>query len=139
MADVLTSKQRSYCMSQIKGKNTKPEIIIRKLLHGMGYRFRLHRKDLPGKPDIVLPKYSIAINVHGCFWHMHNCKYGKVKPQKNAEFWDKKRTRNTERDDINRHSLKKLGWRVLDIWECEMKKPPALERKLKMFIERSSP
>lgn len=126
---------RSRIMASVHSKNTKPEIFVRSLLHRMGFRYRLHRKDLPGKPDIVMAKYSVIINVNGCFWHMHNCKHGKVKPQTNSDYWQKKRVGNRNRDRLNRASLRKIGWRVLDVWECEIKNPPKLEKKLKTFIE----
>lgn len=117
----LTKKQRSYCMSRIKGKDTKPELVVRSFVHRLGYRFRLHRKDLPGKPDIVLPRYKKIIFVHGCFWHMHNCKKGRAKPVTHAQFWQNKRTGNKERDRRNIRALKKLGWDVLVVWECQVK------------------
>ena len=122
MVDVHTKSQRSYNMSRIKGKDTKPELIIRSLIHRLGYRFRLHRKDLPGKPDIVLPRHKKIIFVHGCFWHMHNCKNGRVKPATRAKFWQDKRTGNKERDRRNIRALKKLGWDVLVVWECQVRK-----------------
>ena len=114
------SEQRSRNMSAIKSKNTKPEIAVRKLLHSMGYRFRLHRKDLPGSPDIVLPKYKTFIFVHGCFWHRHeNCKYAST-PKTRKEFWENKFNKNIKRDKNNFKELKKLNWKVLVIWECEL-------------------
>lgn len=119
--DVISPEKRSEIMSRIGSKNTKPEIIVRKVLHGLGYRFRLHRKDLPGKPDIVLPKHNAAIFVHGCFWHGHTCKKGQNRPATNKEFWHAKLNRNIERDRENVLQLKKMGWKVLTIWECEAK------------------
>src|SRR4030042_5055604 len=119
MADVLTKKQRSYNMSQIKDKNTKPEMIVRSMVHRMGYRYSLHRKDLLGKPDLTLVKYGKIIFVHGCFWHMHNCRYGKVRPATNVKFWQKKREGNVTRDKRNMRKLRREGWQVLKIWECE--------------------
>ena len=114
------TEQRSKNMSAIKSKNTKPEIAVRKILHSMGYRFRLHRKDLPGSPDIVLPKYKIVIFVHGCFWHRHeNCKYAST-PKTRKEFWENKFNKNIKRDKKNFKELKKLNWKVLVIWECEL-------------------
>ena len=108
-------------MSRIKGKNTKPELVVRSLLHKSGYRFRLHKKDLPGRPDIVLPKYKLIILVHGCFWHRHErCSFA-YKPKSRMEFWDKKFQQNVERDKSNRQNLEKLGWKVVVIWECETK------------------
>tara|TARA_Y100000589_G_scaffold175080_1_gene166188 strand:- start:4 stop:372 length:369 start_codon:yes stop_codon:yes gene_type:complete len=108
-------------MSAIKSKNTKPEIAVRKLLHSMGYRFRLHRKDLPGSPDIVLPKYKTVIFVHGCFWHRHeNCKYAS-NPKTRKEFWENKFKGNVKRDLEIQKNIKNIEWRSLVIWECETK------------------
>lgn len=119
--DVLTPEQRKRNMSAIKGKNTKPEILVRKLLHELGYRFRIQRKDLPGKPDIVLPKYKTAIFINGCFWHRHaGCKYAS-NPSTNSEFWEKKFAANVKRDARNYAALREQGWNVLIIWECEVK------------------
>lgn len=119
--DVLTPEQRKRNMSAIKGKNTKPEILVRKLLHRLGYRFKIQRKDLPGKPDIVLPKYKTAIFINGCFWHRHaGCKYAST-PSTNSEFWEKKFAANVKRDARNYATLKEQGWNVLIIWECEAK------------------
>ena len=113
------SKQISRNISAIKSKNTKPEIKVRKLLHSMGYRFRLHSKDLPGSPDIVLPKYKTVIFVHGCFWHRHeNCKYAST-PKTRKEFWNKKFTENKKRDSEIQEKIKILDWRSVVIWECE--------------------
>ena len=115
------SEQRSRNMSAIKSKNTKPEIAVRKLLHAMGFRFRLHRKDLPGSPDIVLPKYKTVIFVHGCFWHRHeNCKYAST-PKTRQEFWNKKFNENINRDKINQENLSSKGWKIIIVWECEIK------------------
>ena len=109
-------------MAAIKSKNTKPEIAVRKLLHSMGYRFRLHRKDLPGSPDIVLPKYKTVIFVHGCFWHRHeNCKYASI-PKTRTEFWENKFKENIKRDQVNQKNLYKLGWNIVIVWECELKR-----------------
>ena len=115
------SEQRSRNMSAIKSKNTKPEIAVRKLLHSMGYRFRLHRKDLPGSPDIVLPKYKTVIFVHGCFWHRHeNCKYAST-PKIRQEFWEAKFRENINRDKLNQENLSSKGWKIIIVWECEIK------------------
>ena len=115
------SDQRSRNMSAIKSKNTKPEIAVRKLLHSMGYRFRLHRKDLPGSPDIVLPKYKTVIFVHGCFWHRHeNCKYAST-PKTRQEFWEAKFRENINRDKLNQENLSSKGWKIIIVWECEIK------------------
>ena len=119
--DCLTPEQRKRNMSAIKGRDTKPEILLRKLLHSLGYRFRIQRKDLPGRPDIVLPKYKIAIFVNGCFWHRHEgCKLAST-PSTNSEFWEKKFAANVERDARNYAALKAHGWHVVIIWECEVK------------------
>lgn len=121
MADVHTKKQRSYNMSQIRSKNTKPELIIRSWLHKQGYRFRLHDKTLPGKPDIVLKKYKTVIFVHGCFWHGHkNCKYFVV-PKTRTKWWLDKINGNIARDKKAQRELKKLGWKVINIWGCKVK------------------
>ena len=115
------SEQRSKNMAAIKSKNTKPEIAVRKLLHSMGYRFRLHRKDLPGSPDIVLPKYKTVIFVHGCFWHRHkNCKYAST-PKTRQEFWEAKFRENINRDKLNQDNLSSNGWKIIIVWECEIK------------------
>ena len=115
------NEQRSRNMSAIKSKNTKPEIAVRKVLHSMGYRFRLHSKDLPGSPDIVLPKYKTVIFVHGCFWHRHqNCKYAST-PKTRQEFWNKKFNENINRDKINQENLSSKGWKIIIVWECEIK------------------
>lgn len=121
MTDTITPERRSWNMSRIRSKNTKPEVIVRSLLHKMGYRFRLHRKDLPGTPDIVLPKYKTAILVHGCFWHRHQGCKNCYSPKSRTSFWEKKFNDNTVRDKKNIDALKLLGWRVLLIWECEVK------------------
>ncbi len=122
MPDVHTPKQRSYNMSRITSRNTKPEMIVRKLVHGMGYRYRLHRKDLPGKPDLVFAGRRKIIFVHGCFFHMHDCRYGQVVPKTNSEFWHNKRISNVERDKKNEIKLISEGWDILTVWECMTKK-----------------
>lgn len=121
MADVHEPETRSYNMSQISGKDTKPEMIVRKFLHSNGFRYRLHAKDLPGKPDLALPKYNTVIFVHGCFWHAHeDCKYFKI-PQTRTEWWKEKLFGNKERDENNIEELKERGWEVIVVWECELK------------------
>ena len=118
---IKVSEKRSKNMSSIKSKNTKPEIAVRKLLHSMGYRFRLHRKDLPGSPDIVLPKYKTVIFVHGCFWHRHeNCKYAS-NPKTRKEFWESKFKANVKRDKEIQEKIKNIGWHSVVIWECQIK------------------
>jgi len=121
MADVHEPETRSYNMSQISGKDTKPEMIVRKFLHANGFRYRLHVKDLPGKPDLVLPKYNTVIFVHGCFWHVHEgCDYFKL-PQTNIEFWEQKLYGNKKRDEKHTEELQKMEWDVIVVWECELK------------------
>jgi DNA mismatch endonuclease, patch repair protein len=121
-------------MAAIRGKNTKPEIVVRSALHRMGFRFRIHRKDLPGKPDIVFVSKRKIILVHGCFWHMHKCRYGAVIPATNTEFWQAKRRSNVERDIRNVAHLRKAGWRVLTLWECQVSDDGWLTRVLKNFV-----
>ena len=123
------SEQRSRNMSAIKSKNTKPEIKVRKILHSMGYRFRLHRKDLPGSPDIVLPKYKTVIFVHGCFWHRHaNCKYAST-PKTRKEFWESKFKANVKRDKEIQEKIQNIGWQPVVIWECEVKNKDFFTKK----------
>lgn len=122
MADVHTPEQRSYNMSRIHSKNTKPEELVRKYLFSQGFRYRKNDARLPGKPDIVLPKYKTVIFVNGCFWHGHEgCRYF-VWPKNNAEFWEEKITGNIQRDKHNRQLLANQGWRVIEIWECQLKR-----------------
>lgn len=120
MPDVLSSMQRSYCMSRIRGKDTKPERLIRNALFAMGFRYRLHQRSLPGCPDLVLSKYRAVIFVHGCLWHKHGCELFRW-PKTNAEFWRKKITRNSRNDAENLVKLKSAGWRVLVVWECSLR------------------
>jgi DNA mismatch endonuclease, patch repair protein len=129
MADVHTRAQRSRNMAAIRSKNTKPEIEVRSLLHRLGFRFRIHRNDLPGRPDIVLPAWRTVVFVHGCFWHMHHCKWGMVKPKNNAAFWTKKRKSNVRRDKRVRALLAR-EWRVITVWACEVRHEDRLRRKL---------
>lgn len=128
--DTFSSQQRSDIMRRVKSSNTTPERAVRSLLHRMGYRFRLHRKDLPGTPDIVLPRYRTAIFVHGCFWHRH---FGCVRastPASRQEYWLPKFERTLARDKQNKHLLKKMGWKVVVIWECETLRPALVQKKL---------
>ncbi len=121
MADVLSKEQRSRCMSHIKSKDTKPEVLVRQFLFAHGFRFRLYRKNLPGKPDIVLPKYKTAIFINGCFWHGHySCKYATI-PETNRDFWQAKISGNIERDKLSYSSLESMGWKVIEIWQCQLK------------------
>lgn len=134
MTDNRSPASRSALMSRIKGKNTAPELTVRRLIFSMGYRFRLHRSDLPGKPDIVLPGRRKAIFVHGCFWHAHGCKIGRP-PKSNLDFWEPKLKRNAERDRRNLRALRRQAWDVLTIWQCEARDISALETKLRFFLE----
>ena len=135
MPDILTPSQRHLCMSRIRGKNTKPEILVRKGLHARGFRFRLHNKKLPGSPDIVLPKYGVAIMVNGCFWHGHKgCRYA-TKPKTNIEFWEAKIARNRHRDEVTTAHLEALGWTVITIWECELRTNSQLDDRLNTLAE----
>lgn len=134
MADVLTTEQRHRNMASIRDRDTRAEMVVRSMIHGMGYRYRLHRKGLPGKPDIVFPRLRKAVFVHGCFWHMHDCRYGKVKPATNSEFWHKKRTGNVERDRKNIAALEAQGWEVLVIWECWTRDPQMIARQITDFL-----
>ena len=127
MTDVVDTATRSRMMSGIGGRNTKPEIIVRKALFAAGYRFRLHRKDLPGRPDVVLPVHRVAVFVHGCFWHAHSgCRYAKT-PASRREFWEAKLAANVERDRCARDALLSAGWRVLVVWECATRSTEARE------------
>lgn len=128
MADIKSKESRSYNMSQIKGKNTKPEEIVRKYLFAQGFRYRKNDKRFPGSPDIVLPKYKTVIFVNGCFWHGHNgCRYF-IWPQNNADFWKNKITRNIERDMLNYDKLRISGWKVILVWECDLKPQKRADR-----------
>jgi len=120
MADIVDPKTRSRMMAGIKGKNTKPEMLVRKYLHGKGLRFRLHRKDLPGKPDLIFPGRKVALFVHGCFWHRHEGCSKATTPSSNVEFWEKKFSDNVARDKRVKEALEGLGWRVLIAWECQL-------------------
>jgi DNA mismatch endonuclease, patch repair protein len=119
LADIVDKATRSRMMAGIKSKNTKPEIIVRKALHAAGFRFRLHDKKLPGKPDIVLPKYKAVVFVHGCFWHGHNCAKFRM-PKSNKKFWREKLIANAKRDAWSCKQLKSQKWRVLKVWECQL-------------------
>jgi DNA mismatch endonuclease (patch repair protein) len=136
--DVHSPQQRSRNMSAIRGKDTKPEMAVRSVAHALGYRYRLHRRDLPGVPDLVFPKLRKVINVHGCFWHMHTCRYGSVTPKTNAKFWQNKRSGNVARDRKVLKYLRTSGWQVLTVWECETKDLPILRERLQKFLETPS-
>ena len=119
--DKISKFRRSKNMSSIKSKNTKPEILIRSLLFSKGYRFKIHDKKLPGKPDIVMPKLKTVVNVHGCYWHYHGCSRSNV-PKTKTKYWLEKLENNKRRDSQNKRKLTKLGWKVIDVWECTLKR-----------------
>ena len=132
--DRISKGHRSWNMSRIKSGNTKPEIVVRSLLHNMGYRFRLHRKDLPGKPDIVLPRYKSVIFVHGCFWHRHKGCKNATSPKTKKIFWREKFRTNVERDRRVQKELKSMGWSIQIIWECELFDPEDVKKTLKSLL-----
>ena len=135
MTDVYSAEKRSAVMRRVKGKNTTPELAVRRALTALGVRYRLHRKDLPGKPDIVLPGRRLALFVHGCFWHGHECARGARVPKQNRDYWVGKVERNRARDAASREALIALGWRVETIWECDLKDAVALETRLSRLLE----
>lgn len=134
MADVFPREKRSAIMSRVRGRDTKPELLIRSFVHRMGYRFRLHRNDLPGNPDIVLPRYHKALFVHGCFWHGHKLCSRSKRPATNRSFWNQKLDQNIERDRRFQRELRRMGWKVLIVWECETRKSDKLSTKLRTFL-----
>ncbi|WP_299955406.1 very short patch repair endonuclease [uncultured Roseobacter sp.] len=137
MADKITPARRSENMRRIKSKGMKPEMVVRRLVHGLGYRYRLHRKDLPGKPDLVFVSRRSVVFVHGCFWHQHDCRDGRV-PSSNREYWELKLARNVERDRKTRRELEAAGWRVLVIWECELNQLEDVGQRLRDFLDAAS-
>ena len=139
MADIVDPQTRSRMMSGIRGKDTKPEMVVRRLLHGMGCRYRLHAKDLPGKPDIVFRRLRLAIFVHGCFWHRHpdpECKLAPM-PKSRVEFWTEKLEGNRARDEANVTSLEAMGWKVLVLWQCQLKDREWLANALRVAVDSS--
>lgn len=137
--DVVDAATRSKMMSQIRGKNTGPEMAVRRFLHGLGYRFRIHRKDLPGNPDLVLPSLKVCIFVHGCFWHRHtNCVFAST-PKTRPEFWSEKFQKNVARDTAAVDALESAGWKVIIIWECQLKNDPETLPKLHSTLRRFRP
>ena len=135
--DTISPQKRSWTMAQVKSEDTTPEKIVRSALHRMGFRFRLHKKDLPGKPDIVLPKFKTVIFVNGCFWHRHpGCKRATM-PASNTEYWEKKFSKTIERDAKTKQLLENLGWQVFVVWECELKNMTLLQDKIKKFLSNS--
>lgn len=135
MTDTVSREKRSAIMAAVRSRDTTPEKFVRFLLHRLGYRFRLHGKDLPGRPDIVLPRHRAVVFVHGCFWHAHRCKAGDRLPATNTEFWRNKRNENVKRDRTAIGRLKRLGWRVLVVWECETKDAVEITGKIKRFLK----
>ena len=134
MADIVDARRRSELMAGIRGRDTQPEIAVRRVAHRMGLRFRLHRKHLPGRPDLVFPKLRLAVFVHGCFWHHHKgCKFAHI-PKTRVRFWTEKFEQNTARDDRNVRALRDLGWRVFTIWECETHKDDDIRGLLTRFV-----
>ncbi|GAO55234.1 very short patch repair endonuclease [Novosphingobium sp. MD-1] len=137
MADIVDTETRSRMMSGIRGKNTKPEMTVRRALHAMGYRYRLHARELPGKPDIVFRRRRLAIFVHGCFWHRHpdpSCKLARM-PKSRVEFWEPKLEGNRARDGANVAALEAMGWKVLLVWECQLGNMESLRKALLRFLE----
>lgn len=138
MTDRLTPERRSWNMSRIKGKDTLPERIVRSLLHHAGYRFRLHVKSLPGKPDIVMPKLWAVVEVRGCYWHRHRGCRKSTTPSTRTKFWTDKFRATVDRDARNERLLKELGWRVVVVWECETENPAILAKRLDRLLGKSS-
>lgn len=134
MVDTRTKEQRRRIMQSVRGKDTGPEWTVRRLLHGLGYRYRLHCKDLPGKPDLVFPKRNMTVFVHGCFWHAHGCRYGRA-PKSRLDYWLPKLEQNKRRDAEKIAQLEALGWTVLTVWQCETKDIGALTGKLITFLD----
>jgi DNA mismatch endonuclease (patch repair protein) len=137
MIDRLTREQRSALMARIRSKDTRPELAVRCMLHGMGYRFRLHRKDLPGRPDVVLPGRMKIIFIHGCYWHGHDCRAGRL-PKTRIDFWSAKIGANRLRDARNLRALRRRGWSVSVVWECQTRKPITLEARLMKFLDEGA-
>jgi DNA mismatch endonuclease, patch repair protein len=138
MPERLTAQERSRNMSRVKGRDTGPELLVRSVVHRLGYRFRLHGKELPGRPDLVLPRHRKVVFVHGCFWHGHRGCRRAARPSTNREFWDRKIEGNIARDAKNVRELRRQGWKVLVVWQCAMKDVEALEKRLARFLSASS-
>jgi DNA mismatch endonuclease, patch repair protein len=132
--DTFTPAERSAVMKRVASKDTGPEMAVRSMVHGMGFRYALHRRDLPGNPDLVFPARGRVIFVHGCFWHGHSCRAGRNRPSSNTGYWIAKLDRNQARDAANRRRLRNLGWRTLVVWECELKNPQRLRARLARFF-----
>lgn len=139
MTDIYSRDKRSQIMARVRASGTRPELVVRQVAHRLGYRFRLHRKDLPGRPDLVFPRHRKVVLVHGCFWHGHeNCRKAR-RPGSNAAFWDAKLARNIERDRQTLTALTCSGWRVLTVWECETRRPEQLAERLRGFLSSANP
>jgi DNA mismatch endonuclease (patch repair protein) len=132
--DNLSREERSRLMSRVRSKDTRPEMAVRHLVHGMGFRYRLHRRDLPGSPDLVFLRLRKVMFVHGCFWHSHGCRRAGRLPTSNGDFWRAKLSRNAERDASNQDTLRGLGWEVLIVWECEIRDIANLKRRIACFL-----
>jgi len=135
----LTASQRSQLMARISKYDTKPEMIVRRITHGLGYRYRLHDRQLPGTPDMSFPRFRKVILVHGCFWHQHDCRLGRKRPSSNADYWHPKLARNVARDENVRLKLARLGWEVLVIWECETADAADLTHRISAYFEDAYP
>lgn len=136
MTDTVDSRKRSEIMSRVRDRDTKPELVVRRIAHRLGFRFRLHRRDLPGCPDIVFPRYRSVIMVHGCFWHRHpGCKYSSS-PKTRIDYWESKFKDNVVRDQINETALRDSGWRVMIIWECETKDEETVAARIASYLRR---
>lgn len=133
--DVFDAETRSAVMRRVKGKDTSPELAVRRMLWRLGARYRLHRKDLPGKPDVVMAGRRLAVFVHGCFWHGHDCARGARQPKQNADYWSDKIGRNRARDAASTEALTAMGWRAETVWECELRDRPALEARLRRLLQ----
>ena len=131
------SEVRSRTMRAVKGKDTKPELLVRRLVHRLGYRYRLHRKDLPGKPDLAFPGRRKAIFIHGCFWHGHDCRRGARVPKTNRDYWEAKIRRNQDRDARHLQELKRMGWGALTIWECQLRDLKSVTERVVAFLENN--
>jgi len=135
MADNLTAEQRITCMRAVQSQHTIPEMRVRQAAHSLGYRYALHRKDLPGKPDLVFVSRRKIVFVHGCFWHLHNCRHGRISPVSNVSYWRTKREKNKQRDKEHLRSLRAAGWKVLVVWECCTKDMARLRKRLTDFLD----
>jgi DNA mismatch endonuclease, patch repair protein len=134
MPEFISVAQRSQVMAAVKSRDTQPELYVRRIAHRLGFRFRLHVEELPGTPDIVFPRLKKIINVHGCFWHSHRCRHGQRSPVLNASYWQCKRARNVVRDRRVRRQLRRIGWQVLTIWECQLRDVDRVTKKIADFL-----